>query len=292
MIQLNSKPLTPSTIAHLATVQNRIDTEPDFPKKVGRAKTEWTGKIGSTPKKAAFTDIKETLIEMCVGVEVCNYCENNEATDVEHIYPKSLFPERAFRWNNYLLACKTCNTHYKLDQFAVFDAAGSAASVEVARNTQPPTDDGTLIDPRTEDPLQYFWLDIENKTFVLDPRLKLSSRDYERARYTLKLLGLNDRDALVTARKTAAKYYLDRLKRYVSARDANSFDSLEEQVQDPDLIDETLLLEQEKQRICQQIKSDIETHAHPTVWAELKRQRSKLPKTNRLFEQAPEALNW
>jgi len=293
MIQLNSKPLTQSAVDHLATIQKIVDAEADFPGKAKRAKKEWDGKVSSLAKKVAFTEIKTTLIGMCVGVEVCNYCENNEATDIEHIFPKSLFPEWAFRWENYLLACGTCNSgRNKSDKFAVFDPTGSAVKVNVARNTQPPTSDGVLIDPRVEDPLQYFWLDIENKTFVLDPKLGLDTRDYEKATYTLGLLRLNNREALVKARKSAAEYYLAQLKRYVEARDADSFASLETQVQDPDLIDETLPLEQEKQRICQQIQDNIQTHAHPTVWAELKRQRSKLTRTNSLFGKAPEALNW
>ncbi len=229
---------------------------------------------------------------MCVGVEICNYCENNEATDVEHIYPKSLFPERAFRWENYLLACKTCNTGHKLDKFAVFDPIGSDTSVDIARNTQPATNDGLLIDPRTEDPTQFFWLDIQNKTFVLDPSLSLNPRDKNRATYTLKLLGLNERDTLVAARKTAAKYYLYLLEHYVKARDAASFDALEESVQDPDWIDQNLPLDQEKQRICQQIIDAVRTYAHPTVWYELKRQRTNLRRTNQLLNLAPEAMTW
>lgn len=284
--------MSQSASDHLASVQTHIDSGADFAERGDRAQIAWDSKISSEPKKTAFVELKNKLIKMCVGVELCNYCENNEATDVEHIYPKSFFPERAFRWTNYLLACKTCNSGYKLDQFAVFAPAGSDTLVDLVRNRQPTTDDAVLIDPRTEDPLQFFWLDIQNKTFVLDPRLNLNKRDKSRAEYTLRLLGLNDRDALVTARKTAAKYYLDRLDRYVRARDSNTLDELEECVQDPDFINQAIPLEQEKRRICQQIIIDIQTYAHPTVWHELKRQRSQLPKTNRLLITAPEALNW
>ncbi len=31
---------------------------------------------------------------------------------------------------------------------------------------------------------------------------------------------------------------------------------------------------------------------HPTVWAEMKRQRSLLPELRALFQAAPEALEW
>jgi uncharacterized protein (TIGR02646 family) len=292
MIRLNSEELSQSAAAHLVSVQTRINDGTDFSQKAARAQTAWDSKSSSNAKKAAFDEIKEKLIGMCVGVEICNYCENNEATDVEHIYPKSFFPERAFNWENYLLACKTCNSGYKLDKFAVFSPTGSDTSVNLIREIAPATDDGVMIDPRTEDPLQFFWLDIQNKTFILDPRLKLDPRDKRRAEYTLKLLGLNDRDALVTARKTAAKYYLDRLERYVKARDAATMAELEAVVQDPDFINGARPLESEKQRICQQIIVDIQTYSHPTVWYELKRQRANLPKTNSLLNRAPEALNW
>jgi len=292
MIQLSSETLTKSTVDHLATVQKRIDDEVDFPTKANRVDSEWDSKVSSNAKKAAFGEIKEKLIKMCVGVEICNYCENNEATDVEHIYPKSFFPERAFRWENYLLACKTCNSGHKLDKFAVFDPVGANTSIELIRDTQPTTNDSVMIDPRTEDPLQFFWLDIENKTFVLDPKINLDTRDKIRAEYTLKLLGLNNRDTLVTARKTAAKYYLDRLERYIKARDADTFEALEACVQDPDWIDQNRPLAQEKQRICQQIIADIQTYSHPTVWAELKRQRNHLHKTDQFLTLAPEALAW
>lgn len=292
MIRLNSKALSQSTVRHLDSVQTQINGGIDFADRADRAQTAWDSKTSSKAKETAFNEIKTELIDMCVSVEICNYCENNEATDVEHVYPKSFFPERAFQWENYLLACKTCNTHYKLDKFAVFSPAGSITQVELTRGRQPDTDDGLLIDPRTEDPLQFFWLDIQNKTFVFDPRLSLDQRDKSRADYTLKLLGLNDRAALVAARKTAAHYYLDRLERYVKARDATTFAELEGIVQDPDFIDQIRSFQLEKDRICQQIIEDIQRYAHPTVWQELKRQRTHLRRTDSLLNRAPDALNW
>jgi uncharacterized protein (TIGR02646 family) len=292
MIQLNSKTLEQSAVVHLASVQQQIDAQSSFNEKVQKAQAAWDSKTSSQAKQAAFKEIKDRLVDMAVGVKVCNYCENNEATDIEHIYPKSFFPERTFQWENYLLACRTCNTDYKLDQFAVFDPVGSDTSVDLIRTQSPSTNDAVLIDPRWENPLDYFWLDIVNRTFILDPRIGLKPRQITKAIYTAKLLGLNSRDTLVQARKTAANYYLDRLERYVWARDAVDFTALEICVQDPDLLDKTLGLTQEKQRVCQQIIANIKSYAHPTVRHELKRQRQYLKKTKRFFEQAPEALTW
>lgn len=135
MIRLSSKVLSGKVETHLSKVQARVDVQADFAAKAIRAKNEWDSKTSSKTKRAAFGEIKETLLEMCVGTEICNYCENNEATDIEHIYPKSFFPERAFHWDNYLLACKTCNSTYKQDRFAIFDLAFPNKKIELSRGS-------------------------------------------------------------------------------------------------------------------------------------------------------------
>jgi hypothetical protein len=42
----------------------------------------------------------------------CSFCEKHltQLVEVEHILPKSLHPTLEFAWDNFLLACKTCNT--------------------------------------------------------------------------------------------------------------------------------------------------------------------------------------
>ena len=230
---------------------------------------------------------------MCVGVEVCNYCENNEATDIEHIYPKSFSPERAFRWENYLLSCSTCNSKHKLDRFAIFDPNLFDPFFEIPRGSgKPANDDGVMINPRVENPLEFFWLDIENRTFILNPQLSLDSRGTKRAEYTLKLLGLNDRETLRTARKSAASYYIDRLERYVKVKEATTMQSLEAIAPEPLFVNTTLPFPEEQERIKAALQNDIRQYSHPTVWQELKRQRAQLPKTNGYFKRAPEALEW
>jgi 5-methylcytosine-specific restriction endonuclease McrA len=56
-------------------------------------------------------DIKKALIEETNGK--CAYCESKflhvHHGDVEHIYPKSLAPEKTFEWENLTLACEICN---------------------------------------------------------------------------------------------------------------------------------------------------------------------------------------
>lgn len=56
-------------------------------------------------------DIKAVLVDETAGK--CAYCESKlqhiHHGDVEHIYPKSLAPEKTFEWQNLTLACEICN---------------------------------------------------------------------------------------------------------------------------------------------------------------------------------------
>ena len=295
MIQPSSKVLSSATVAHLQATQQKIDGESDFKSKALKADSLWDNKTKGRGKQA-FAEIKNTLNAMCSGVKNCTYCEHNEADDIEHIYPKKLFPNRAFIWENYILTCRQCNTDYKADKFAVFNPHGSSELLEIPQQRgtylQPVTNDGAVIDPRAENPFDFMRLDIREQTFLFVAEANLSVRDEQKATYTIDLLGLNRRDALVEARKKAARYYLDRLERYVRAKHATTFAGLEEVTQEPDLVDETQPFEAEQARIMAAIISDITHHQHPTVWQELKRQRHQLPRTNRLLAEAPEALGW
>src|SRR4029077_8233513 len=125
MILLAQSNISHTTNATLNHLQSQIDLESTFQDKVEKAQELWQGKSGSKTNIAAFNEVKDKLEEMCVSVKICNYCEQNEANDIEHIYPKSFFPERAFKWDNYLLACKQCNSGYKLDRFSVLDPSGN-----------------------------------------------------------------------------------------------------------------------------------------------------------------------
>lgn len=55
--------------------------------------------------------IKEALVQETNGK--CAYCESKvqhiHHGDVEHVYPKSLAPEKTVEWDNLTLACEICN---------------------------------------------------------------------------------------------------------------------------------------------------------------------------------------
>lgn len=85
-------------------------------------------------------EIRQTLKGMAGGVERCMYCSDSAGYAIEHFWPKSRFPERAFCWENLLLACDDCNNRYKQAKFPL-DKQGEPL----------------LIDPTAEDP----WLHLE-----------------------------------------------------------------------------------------------------------------------------------
>lgn len=99
----------------------------------------------------------------------CMYCESKIAhvsfPHVEHIAPKTAYPERTFEWENLGLACQACNT-----------AKGGQY------DTQTPP-----VDPYSDDPSDHFY------AFGEEMRARPGS---ERGLITLQLVGLNRADLL------------------------------------------------------------------------------------------------
>ncbi len=299
MLQLNSKSLTATTQQHLNLVQGDINLLPTFTEKSNAAGTKWGSKDSNIAGKNAFIEVKSALTSMCVGAGICNYCEANEATDIEHIRPKSLFPEYAFVWENYILACKTCNTTYKLDKASIFNPKGTNTVNDISPKrgttikTQPVNDDTLLINPRTENPSRFIMLDLVGRTFNYIAKKPVGTKENLRAEYSINtLLKLNDRQALVEARKAAFRSFQNLLKNYIACGKATSYDELELATGDEPRVNRHNALPDEIMRVRENIKNAILNNPQPTVWFEMKRQRAKLPITNQLFVQAPEALRW
>ena len=200
------------------------------------------------------------------------------ADEVEHMAPKSLYPERAFLWENYCYACGPCNGP-KNNKYAVFRHSNPDSLYEIPPHpdkatalSPPPPGADVLIDPRRENPLDFILLDLGPSDlgfrfaeFDDNP----SSRDFQRANYTIDVLRLNTRTDLVKARRLAYSNFRARLKEYIHERDNGA---------------STAHL------------ADLEKHfrdeSHQTVWQEMKRQYKIIPELKVLFDQAPKALEW
>jgi len=290
MLQLASKDLSEAASTRLTRLQSRIDDVSTFAQKAKKSTSLWDNKSTSRIGATAFNEVRDTLSEMCVSVKICNYCEQNEANDIEHIYPKSLFPDQTFVWSNYLLACKQCNTAYKLDSFAVLDPNDDL--IPVPRGTEPPNQHGAFINPRKENPANFLILNLGSFKFDLMPGL--SKVDSHKADKTIEVLQLNERDTLIEAREAAAKYYYHRmelLSRILQAVTTNEIDAILTP-HDPD-VEDTLSLVELKAQLTASFKNDIQKCQHPSVWHSIKVVASKTSeKWARLFHEIPDALNW
>jgi uncharacterized protein (TIGR02646 family) len=125
-------------------------------------------------RNRAFQEIRETLAAMASGLARCMYCEDSQGTDIDHFRPRRQYPEHAFDWTNYLLACSHCNSNEKRDQFPLDE------------HKQP-----LLIDPTAEDPSEHLVLTATSGKFQkLTPKGEAS----------ICVFGL-DRDLLEKGRK-------------------------------------------------------------------------------------------
>jgi len=261
-------PLTQRSLGYLKRWQKAIDDELNYELQIKKAKASW-GKSNKT-----FDEIKEKLRLMSNSTYRCSYCEDSFADEIEHIYPKDLYPDRTFIWENYLYACGPCNGP-KNSQFALMEMTGTLRDITRPRNLphgyiyQRPSNLPTaFIDPRTETPTDFMELDIID-TFRIVPALGISLSDEIRANYTIKVLRLNERDYLVQARRNAYGNFKSRLEIYRQQKNGGA-----NQTQLFNLIE------------------GIKLENHQTVWFEMKRLHTFVPELANLFSDIPEALTW
>jgi len=269
MLRLQNHALPDVTTRELAAMQKQVDNEADYESQVASAKGLF--KRRNTASNKNFRVVRSKLLDICPGQGRCCYCEVSQPDEVEHIYPKDLYPDRAFVWTNYLMACGPCNGTWKNNRFAVIDRDGllhdvtrkRGAAIKPPRKGKP-----ALIDPRSEDPLHYLELDIVD-TFLFLPRAKPDTEDYLRAEYTIGLQGLNERTLLPRARASACGDYFARLAVYRNQRDDGASSSQ-----------------------LKELREALLAHPHPFVWREMQRQPESRADLKELFADLPEALSW
>jgi uncharacterized protein (TIGR02646 family) len=289
MIKIGDKDLSINTIAVLKNLQAKIDGENTFAKRADKAQSLWDSKGGANGRKA-FEEVKEILTSMCVYVEVCNYCEQSEANDIEHIAPKSFFPDLAFVWKNYLLACKQCNSGLKLDRCFVMDNDGKA--IETVRGEEPLFKEIAFINPRTENPNDFMYLNME--TFKFDVFPWLNNHQKSKAISTIEILQLNNRATLVKARESAKGHYYDKLERLVRVLQTKNKTQIKKALNPAtDKFDLTKSIADLKKEVLESYKLYIQKYQHPSVWHSIKTIESKNNESwKEIFKQIPDALTW
>ena len=171
MRKLNRVALDATSIKTLTKMQSLVSRSPT---PESYSNELWKRKANSKPRTRAFEDVRKSLNIMAGGRKRCMYCEDSLGTDIDHFRPKSLYPDRSFDWNNYLLACSHCNSNEKRAQFPV-DGFGAPE----------------LIDPSVEDPFAHL-------AFI--PETGLLSAVTPRGAATERIFGLNRREELTTGR--------------------------------------------------------------------------------------------
>jgi uncharacterized protein (TIGR02646 family) len=89
-------------------------TKHDEPPELTANKAAWTAAYARDPSDRSYADpaIRDALRAETYGK--CAYCESRmehvSPSNIEHIRPKSLFPELVVDWFNLTLACTNCNT--------------------------------------------------------------------------------------------------------------------------------------------------------------------------------------
>ena len=174
MKKLNREPLSAPTQAFLDARTQQVLAAAD-PK-------EEAQRLWKQQGTQAFEEVRATLEAMSTGRQRCMYCEDSAATDIEHFWPKSKYPERAFTWINYLLACSCCNSNHKREQFPL-DAAGAPL----------------LIDPTVEDPRAHLVLSV--RTGKYRPRTR-GGQESPKGQKSIEVFGLG-RDLLEKGRQDA-----------------------------------------------------------------------------------------
>lgn len=267
MLHLQDPGLNAKTMLGLAGYQAEVDAAGDYPAQVAAGK-ELFPKY-NRKSNPVFRVVRDQLAAMSPGARRCGYCEDSAAGEVEHIAPKNLYPEKTFAWENYLYACGPCNRG-KGGRYPVIIPDGQF--VDVSRRSgqairKPPSGYPALINPRMENPLDFFDLEI-TETFRFIPRLDLSRRDEQRAGCTIEILKLN-RSVLVRARRNAYCTYRARLVEYRNGCDNNA-----------------------PRPVLNRLAKAVQSIDHPTVWREMQRQRTVISELGNLFADVPEALDW
>ena len=289
MQQLPTLPLRNGLQQHLRQAQEKIDSLPNYYKKVKQAKVLWQSKKKTNAQKSAFNRIEKALQQ---AGNHCHYCEGALGTSIEHFYPRGFYPNLTFVWDNYLWSCQTCNTRYKGAQFALFPATNSAKVVPLVKDRSfvpPSSQDAVCLHPRVDDALDYWQLDFETGLYSI--KTNLSSRAQARAQYTLDLLQLNERPNLVQGRQKAYQQYQALLEACAQVQAPSSAAYIKELLPKKQASFYKQALVQQQAFAQQYLQQQFLQLPFRSVWRRMQ-QANQQSSLQQLFEKAPQTLHW
>ena len=263
---------------NLGVRQEELDQLASYEARVDAAKSKWKVKSNDAAGKDLFDELRRALRGMCGELVRCMYCEDSVADEIEHIYPKNYFPEKTFTWSNFAYACGPCNGA-KSSKYGVWNGVSVVPTVRRRKGPvlPPPAGQSGFLDPRFEDPTQFFELDLGgvapngtgvDGTFEFLVRDGLDAMSKARATYTLQTLKLNS-ELQRASRENAFNGYRARLREYVAEKASFAPPAR-----------------------LENIKADVLRTPHPTVFVEMLRQRHVLPPIEVALRSAPEIGGW
>ncbi len=148
-------------------------------------------------------DVRDALHRMHRGK--CCYCERQRdikrESDVEHFRPKAGVQERsdhpgywwlAYRWSNYLFACKCCNQEHKKNRFPVHDEAARAMRPTDRIAEECPL----LVNPSSENPEQHISYEWAAAYGLFVKAVGTATDARRRGEKTIEILGLNRQELM------------------------------------------------------------------------------------------------
>lgn len=146
----------------------------------------------------SMESVYKQLVLMAGRRERCMYCQDSRGVDIEHMWPKTTYPERTFLWENLILVCSGCNRN-KGTRFAL-DANASPM----------------LIDPTNDDPWDHLFY--ESRTGIVTAKFLLTGQPDPRGDYTVKLSNLPLNIQAVTDARLRTTRNLERcVKRFLES---------------------------------------------------------------------------
>ena len=175
MQRLHRPALSPEALRFLKEERADLVAKKRIPRtQVGEARRLW-----ALQRNKTFVEVRRTLEGMCSGILRCMYCEDSRGVAIDHFWPLSRYPLKAFDWPNFVFGCSPCNTAKSND----FPLSARGAPL--------------LIDPTSAAPA-----DDPGRHFQLTPRTGKLLALTRRGRESRRVYGL-DRDDLNRGRRNA-----------------------------------------------------------------------------------------
>jgi hypothetical protein len=189
MIFLHDEPPRTEVLEQLGTWQAEVDEILEYAQRVMAADERFNSR--NRADNQTFAAVRGALLAMCGGT--CIYCEDSRAHQIDHVRPRSLYPEHVFAWLNMLCVCGDCNNRKRAKHAVVIGEELVPFSRKRGEPiSPPPAGPMALLDPRVEDPMVFMELDLADTFhFVALPGISTVAR--ARVEFTINaVFGLND----------------------------------------------------------------------------------------------------